>query len=111
PIMKIISKIGVRELKNCFDLNELKSADRSSKKAVTAIGVSVALEAADVILRNIGSCEKDIYSFLADLSGMSAKEIPELEMSDFADMIHTLVSKEEFGDFFTAVLKFFPEEK
>lgn len=108
PMLKIMSKIGVKEFKSCFDSVKV-SGDGETDFA--AVGVGVFLDAADVLLKNIGACEKDIYSFLADLSGMKSDEIPELDLTAFAGMIHELVTKEEFRDFFTAVLKLFPKTK
>ncbi len=104
PMMKILSKIGIAEFRKCFE-SVSPGADLRS------VGVGVMLQAADILLKNIGSCEKEIYSFLADLSGISAKDIPELEMAEFAEMITELVTKEEFKDFFTVVSKLIPTEK
>lgn len=108
PMMKILSKIGISEFKRCFELDNIQSAVKTD---LGAVGVGVMLDAADVLMRNIGLCEKEIYSFLADLSGINAKEIPQLDMAVFAEMIIELVSKEEFKDFFTAVSKLIPKVK
>lgn len=109
PMMKIMSKIGIGEFRKCFDSAGLP--ENGGKTDLSVVGMGVMLEAADVLLKNIGACEKDIYSFLADLSGMKADEIPELDLAVFAGMIHELVTKEEFRDFFTAVSKLFPKTK
>lgn len=76
-----------------------------------AIGIGVLLDAADVLLKNIGSCEKEIYSFLADLSGLSVKDIQELDMAVFAEMIVELIMRDEFKDFFSAVSKLITKAK
>lgn len=96
PMMKILSKIHVREFKKCFE-------NIDHKAGFEKIGIEVMLDAADVIFSNIGSCEKDIYSFIADLGGVKPEEIATLPMSEFAEIIIDLVTKDEFKDFFTAL--------
>lgn len=102
-MVKIISKIGISEFKNCFKVN----AKIKSNMDLSAIGLEVIIEMAGIVLENLPKCEADIYSFLADLSGMKAKEIAELEMIEFAEMIEEVLTKDEFKDFFTVVLKYF----
>lgn len=108
PMMKIISKIGVKEFKTCFDSVKM-SAD--GKTDFAAVGIGVFLDLADVLLSNIGSCEKDLYKFLGSLSGLTPDEIGELEPALTVELITELVNKEEFRDFFTAVLKSLAKEK
>lgn len=104
PMMKILSKIGISEFKKCFE-------SVGGKTDLRSIGIGVMLDAADILMKNIGSCEKELYSFLGDLSGIAAKDIPELEMAEFAEIITELVMKEEFRDFFTVVSAFNPTAK
>lgn len=96
PMMKILSKIHVREFKKCFE-------NIDPKAGIEKIGIEVMLDAADVIFTNIGACEKDIYGFIADLSGVKPEEIAKLPMAEFAEIIIELVTKDEFRDFFTVL--------
>lgn len=115
PMMKILSRIGISEFKKCFESvgkTELNTEDEESKDAVfKRIGIGVMLDIADVLMKNIGSCEKEIYSFLGSLSGMKPEDIAKLDMAVFAEMIIELVKKEEFRDFFTVVSAFNPTAK
>ena len=54
-------------------------------------------------MKNLPKCEKEIYSFLAGLSGMTAKEIADLDMVTFTEIVIAVVRKEEFQDFFKVV--------
>lgn len=108
PMMKILSKIGISEFKRCFELDSIQSGVKTD---LGTVGVGVMLDAADVLLKNIGSCEKEIYGFLADLSGINSKDIPQLDVAVFAEMIIELVTKEEFKDFFTVVSKLIHKAK
>jgi len=114
PVSKILSKIGIKEFKECFNSDEVKEAIKEMQKAskddtpnvdVSEIGLTVALGVADVLLNNISACEEYIYQLLSSLSGISKKDIAELPMDVFVAMIIDVIKKEEFKDFIQAVSK------
>lgn len=115
PMLKIISGIGLKEFKSCFESEELRTAIRnmSSEKEegaeidTTALGLMVAADIASIIFVNLPKCKADIYLLLSGLSGMSIKEIAELPMNVFLAMIVDVVKKEEFKDFFQDVVGLF----
>lgn len=121
PMFQIISKIGVKEFKGCFSSPEAKSAiaaamanrgkEESSAESeaadLNAVGVSIAFDIASVILANIGNCKNDIYQLLSQLSGMTVKEIAQLPMLTFTEMVVAVVKKEEFKDFFKGATRLF----
>lgn len=53
-----------------------------------------------MIVSKLPDCKTDLYSFLASLSGMKEKDIAELSMVTFYDMLIDVFKKEEFKDFF-----------
>lgn len=111
PMFQIISKIGVREFKSCFESEEVRKAimDMASgakdQANVSAVGLTVAVDIAGVIISNLYKCKDDIYQLLSQLSGMKTKEISSLPMTTFLEMIVAVVKKEEFKDFFQGVTK------
>lgn len=105
PMAKIISKIGVKEFSSAFNGVDVTGGN------VSAVGFTVFIDIAGIIFENLGSCEKEIYSFLSDLSGVGVKDLQDLSMADFAQMIIDLVQKEEFRDFFKVVSKLLNSEK
>jgi len=111
PMFQIISKIGVREFKSCFESEEVRKAimDMASgakdQANVSAVGLTVAVDIAGVIISNLYKCKDDIYQLLSQLSGMKTKEIANLPMTTFLEMIVAVVKKEEFKDFFQGVTK------
>ena len=113
PMFQIISKIGIKEFKSCFDSENVRKlvADMSSGESgddlKTSVGVALAVDLASVILSNIGNCKDDIYQLLAQLSGMKAKDIAKLPMGTFVGMIVDVIKKKEFSDFFQDVVKLF----
>ena len=109
-MVKIISKIGISEFKNCFKSPSVHSKIKSNMD-FSAIGLEVIIGMVGTVLENLPRCEADIYSFLADLSGMKSNEISELGMSEFAELIEAVLTKEEFKDFFTVVSKYLVKEE
>ncbi|MEE0517519.1 MAG: hypothetical protein UC708_06525 [Anaerovoracaceae bacterium] len=109
PMASILSKVGIREVKNCFSPDDMKVIANSegNMEAVGAVGVSVAFEIAGVILRNYERCQNDIFSFLSSLSGMDIKQIESLPLDTFTEMVIDVVKKEEFKDFIKVVSKLF----
>ena len=107
---RIISKIGIKEFKSCFETEEVQkliAEDADAEASVERIGLSVMVDIAGVVLSNVTHAEQDIYSFLADLSGKTVKDIAELDMVVFAEMIIDVVQKDQFKDFIKVVSKLF----
>jgi hypothetical protein len=114
PMFQIISKIGIREFKSCFESDHVKKlvAEMTSGKASedelkAKVGVTVAFEIASIVLSNLASCKDDIYLLLSQLSGMGTKEIAKLPMVTFVEMVIDVIKKKEFADFFQAAVKLF----
>lgn len=108
-MFRIISKIGIKDLRKCMAAADVKAA--ISGKDVNSVGIAVAFEIAAVLMEHLPDCKKEIYSFLESLSGMKEKELAALDMATFVQMIVDVIRKEEFKDFFTAVSKLFKQEK
>ena len=112
PMFQIISAIGIKEFRSCFESEEVKKAVAGAAKDgesvdISAVGVTVALDIASVIVANVPKCKDAIYLFLAQLSGMTKKDIAGLPMMTFMEMIVDVVKKPEFKDFFQVVSKLF----
>lgn len=116
-VTRILSKIGVKECKQCFESIEIKNAVRDMMEKqdganigeadVASIGMSVVFDIAGVVLGNMENCEKDIYTLLSRLSGLKVTEIADLPMAEFGEMVIEVIKHEGFRDFFTAVIKQF----
>lgn len=115
PMLKIISGIGLKEFKSCFDSAELRDAIKNMSQGEeegetvdrTAVGLMVAADIASIIFANLPKCKDDIYQLLSGLSGMKKQEIAELPMNVFLAMIVDVIKKEEFKDFFQDVAGLF----
>lgn len=114
PMSAIIKKIGVKEFKNAFQDEEIKdlvksinSGEISKDAAANQAGVAVILNIVDVVLGNLPRAEKDIYKFLASLSGMKPDEVAALPMATFTGMVIDVIQKDEFKDFIKVVSRLF----
>lgn len=101
PFMKIMSKIGIKQFSDCFNVETDENGDVSF--GIADAGIAVAFSIADVLMSNLYKCEDEIYTFLAGLSGMEKEEIMDLELGVFAQMIIDVFQKKEFSDFFKVV--------
>lgn len=62
----------------------------------------------DVVLERLDECENEIFTILSKTSNLSRKEVENLDLNIFIEMIYDFVKKEEFGVFFkraTALLE------
>ena len=98
PMASILSKIGVKEFKDCFP-TDIKTKD------MEAVGMSVAFEMGGIILANYEKCQDDIFKFMASLSGLDKEAVEKLPLATFAEMVVDVVKKDEFKDFFSVVSK------
>ena len=114
PMSAIIKKIGVKEFKNAFQDEEIKglvqsinNGDMSKDAAANQAGMAIILNIVDVVLGNLPRAEKDIYKFLASLSGMKPNEVAALPMATFTGMVIDVIQKDEFKDFIKVVSRLF----
>lgn len=118
PMFGILSKIGFKDLKEIITPDKIKDMksmisqkddedEDENTDATTMLGVSVVMEVVSIIMKNLPSCKNEIYTFLSGLSGMTVKEIGNLDMVTFTKMIVAVVQKQEFKDFFKVVSKLF----
>lgn len=110
PMFGILSKIGFKDLKDSLSVDTIKTMiDSVNGKAedsdtqTTILGFGIIMEVVEVIMKNLPKCEKEIYSFLAGVSGMTAKEIADLDMVTFTEILIAVIQKDEFKDFFRVV--------
>lgn len=126
PMIKIISKIGLDELTQVLEGNVIKdlfskakgedatkdetedeATDESKEdKNQFIVGIGIALKLANKILEHIPSCEKEIYTLLSNVSGMTVEEVKELDLDVFLEMLMDFVMKDEFKSFFKVASKF-----
>ena len=112
PMMKIISCIKISKFSDCFSSDEAKRLIEKSMqnqkitmKDVEELGMGIAFEIGDVILENLPNAEKYIYQLLSNLSGMTVKELEDMNPEMFLTMIMDVVKQSGFVRFFKVALK------
>ncbi len=120
PMFKIMGKIGfkdlkdrltpdkIKEMKNFMKQNEgQEDQEQNDEDMQTILGFNIIFEVLDIIMSNLPSCEQEIYSFVGSIAGMSVKQVKDLSIVDFTEIIIAILQKEEFKDFFKVVSKLF----
>lgn len=101
---KILTAVGFREFKDVFinARNAYKDTEKT-ESVIESIGITVVLDAVGVILANLDKAEKDIYKFLASITGEDVKTLENLPLEDFIAIIKEIATGENFKDFIKAV--------
>lgn len=115
-MFRIIGKIGVKEFNACFESDGIKKlvAATMGEKMAQAEGTSVAvtyisviLEVADVIFRNLPKCETEVFQMLSQTSNLTVAQVKKLTLAQFTEMVIDFIKKEEFKDFIKVVSRLF----
>lgn len=99
-ICKIITAIGVRQFKDCFKVEDFKKGGN-----VEELGFGIVFDIVGIILANFPRAEEEIQTFLASVSGKKIADIKKMPFADYGEMIMDVVTKEDFKDFFSRVMK------
>jgi hypothetical protein len=100
-ICKIITAIGARQLKGCFNVEDFKGGNAEK------VGFDIMFDIAGIVIENIPRAEEEIQSFLASLTGMKASEIKKMPFADYGELILAVIMKDDFRDFFGRAMKLF----
>lgn len=114
PMVKIIRKIGLKDIGKAFNPEEIKAITESVSEEENAtvdsiaetVGVTVVLKIVDVILENLEAVEQEIFGFLGGLAGMTADEVGSLPMDVFFEMLVDTFQSKEFVGFMKVVSRF-----
>ena len=94
-VVKIVNKIGFKEMKGCFNSPEVRTAISSAANGkevdMSAVGMTVMLEIAGLVLEHLPICKEDIAN---------------LSSGVFTKMVMDVIRKDEFKDFFQDVFGF-----
>ena len=72
-VTTIISRLGVKEIKNCFKgeetlelIKKLGNSKENADASLNAIGISVIIDVAGVVLENMEKCQDKIFQLLSN---------------------------------------------
>ena len=109
-MVKILNGIGLSEIKEAININEIKNArknvtDDNQTDIWSEIGVNVVMSVLGVVLNNIPRVEKELYSFIGGVANLKPTQVANLGIVDFTDLLIAIFKKEEFKDFFNRASK------
>ena len=121
-MFRIIGKIGVKEFNACFEhdgikhlvsammgekLANAKENEGEEETSYSVTYITVILEVADVIFRNLPKCETEVFQMLSQTSNLTVAQVKKLNLAQFTEMVIDFIKKEEFRDFIKVVSKLF----
>ena len=114
PMCGILKKIGSKELKGAINgANIIELASENRKVNPETITLDIILDIAGIIIANLPQCEKELYAFLESIIVVDdetarknlRKDLENMPIDEFAQLIIDVISKDEFKDFFKVALK------
>ena len=109
-MVKILNKIGLKNVKDAIDVNEIKEMSKSMNddnkaQVMSDIGINVVMSALTVVLENLPSVEADLHNFVGSIANMKAKDVAKMDIGEYMDLLISIAQKEEFKDFFSRASK------
>lgn len=99
PVLDIVGKVFPDELSTTFSKIILDG------KTTEEVGAEVVVKIVLAILKNMRTVHDEVYGFLADVSGIPASEIEEMEFGTAPMMIWDIVGDVKNVSFFKVVSK------
>lgn len=112
-VSKIIKGIGLKNIADCFNSDEIKvirnsvSGEKVSSETLNQAGITIVLSIGELILDRLDDVKDDVIKFMSCLSGLKIKEVEDLPITEFAEMLMTIIKEPDFVDFIKVVLKSF----
>ena len=112
-VSKIIKGIGLKNIKNCFNSDEINlimksvSGDKVTDDVLYKIGANIMLSIGDLVLEKMEFVQNDLIKFISNLTGLKVKEVEDLPITEFAEMLMAIIKEPDFVDFIKVVLKSF----
>lgn len=105
PMAKIINLIGIEQFKSALEVSDVISENDDQ---LAAVGMGVVFDILSIIMTGYEKCEKELFTFLASISNLKVKEIQDMDLATFAEMLQEFLQKEELGDFIKVVSRLLP---
>lgn len=109
PVCQMLSDIGLGEIKSYVSVDDLKATVGDNGKDAMTVGVALLLPFAGMFLKNLGKCRTNLYLFLGSVAGLEFDDVAALPPAQFVKLVQAVFQKEDFKDFFTAVLNVFSQ--
>lgn len=100
-LTRIIKKMDIKNDIKALSKDITALSDEEKLKAKDSFNIDLML----LFIENIGNAEKEVYKFLASLSGKTEDEIAKQKITETIEMLEAIFDDEQFGDFFDTALK------
>ena len=107
PLANIISKIGFKEFKACFDSPEVKAGMADGSLDLEKAGVTIMFDVVGIVIANIPKCIDEVFAFIASLTGFDIEDVKKLDLDVVTEIIIEIFQKEEFKKVFKVASKLF----
>lgn len=108
-LVKMLKKLGVKDLKSVFNTDEIKSLREKKKNGdkidYVEIGINGVMSILTILIEKLDIIEDDFYVFVGNIANTEPTEIATMKIDKFMELINEIVHKEEFKDFFKQALK------
>lgn len=114
-VSKIIKTIGVDDIINCFSSKEIKDLAKTMSEGdkkytdgdVREVGAVIVKNICTLIFDKLDLIENDLMKFISSVTGLSIKEVEDLPLNEFAEVVVKIIKNPDFVDFIKVVLKSF----
>lgn len=100
-IFKMTAIIGKLDIKD--DLISVFRGESGASEDIEGRGMEIMAGLVQSMMVNLPKIEKDLNSFLADLTGLKLKDIQALSMTEYVQLLIQFSKKEELLDFFKSL--------
>lgn len=83
PMFNILSKVGIKELRTCFESPEVKDVISKTTKGeevdASSVGMVVVIDMAGILMANIHKAKDDIYIFCLRFPDFQKRKYPKCQ--------------------------------
>jgi len=120
PVLTLFSKLGIKDMLKAFFKKQADATEKASAKKkkpekaetkkdddeMADLGMDFVAELMEVALGNIERGKDDINRLLASLCGTTVKDIQELEIDIYGELIINFFRKPELANFIKSISSF-----
>ena len=114
---KVLEKGNIKEIVDKFTGKDTKTTTtKTSKKAKNKeteyyqVGLAIGLEAGQVVIERLDECEDEIFEILSKTSNLEMKDLEEMPIDEFIEMIFDFVKLEDFQKLFQKAVSLLKSE-
>ncbi|SHH36091.1 hypothetical protein [Clostridium grantii] len=104
-IAKIVKKMNVKQQLKQILFSNVEDIKGKTDNEIILAKKEAQFEIIMMIIENIDNAEQDLYAFLAKITEQKAKDIQNMEIDKFIELMQELFESESFNKVFTVALR------